>query len=73
MTTSEVMSELEKNVTVAENNLREAQSKTVDDSQIKSAETRKTMLKLIMNKFMLQYLIPLIHPKLHCLMVLLLQ
>lgn len=41
MTTSEVMSELEKNVTVAENNLREAQSKTVDDSQIKSAETRK--------------------------------
>ena len=41
MTTSEVMSELEKNVTVAENNLREAQSKTVDNSQIKSAETRK--------------------------------
>lgn len=41
MTTSEVMSELEKNVTVAENNLREAQSKTVDYSQIKSAETRK--------------------------------
>lgn len=41
MTTSEVMSELEKNVTVAENNLREAQSKTVDDSQIESAATRK--------------------------------
>lgn len=41
MTTSEVMSELEKNVTVAENNLREAQSKTVDDSQIISAEARK--------------------------------
>ena len=41
MTTSEVMSELEKNVTVAENNLREAQSKTVDDSQITSAEARK--------------------------------
>ena len=41
MTTSEVMSELEKNVTVAENNLREAQSKTVDDSQIESAKARK--------------------------------
>ena len=41
MTTSEVMSELEKNVTVAENNLREAQSKTVDVSQIESAEARK--------------------------------
>lgn len=41
MTTSEVMSELEKNVTVAENNLREAQSKTVDDSQITSAKARK--------------------------------
>ena len=41
MTTSEVMSELEKNVTVAENNLREAQSKTVDDSQIINAEARK--------------------------------
>lgn len=40
-TSSQVMSELSKNVTVAENNLKEAQSRAIDQSQVDNAKNIK--------------------------------